>query len=134
MSTADKKDGAVRLSQMEDADDLLPPLSVHMELLAGYLVQLGFVSGNGMGTFKISWQELQAWTELTQSLITSWESGTLLNASQAYAGAISDYSDKSTDAPFVSEDILRSQKVAEEKSYEKMKMKMDKNFGIKNDG
>lgn len=57
------------------------------EWLLEWLFTAGPVQSDGMGLRGLSWQELQAWRDLTATWITPWEARALHQLSAAYAGA-----------------------------------------------
>lgn len=53
--------------------------------LFDYLLMIGAVSNNGMGTVGLSWQEINAWKQATGIPLNAWELSVIYKASDAYA-------------------------------------------------
>lgn len=61
-----------------------------MEYLINHLNNIGWVSSNGMGITSISFQEIQAYNDLTQSHLSPDEVITIKKMSSAYCAELND--------------------------------------------
>lgn len=75
---------------------------------AEYLIQMLFECGLD----DLTWQDLEAWADLTGTPLNSWESQAIMAVSRAYMSAIREYSDNETPAPYQSLEFDRN-KVAD---------------------
>lgn len=85
---AENKDDRSRAKRMNlDLHDIdMPPLD-GADWLIEWLFDAGPVGNDGMGQRGLTWSELQAWRDLTGTLITAPEARALRTLSQAYAAA-----------------------------------------------
>lgn len=71
---------------------------------AAYLVTLvheaGTMQSNGMGAVPLSWQEIDAWLNVTELRLTIWEKLTIREMSEAYVAEFVKASDKHAVAPY----------------------------------
>lgn len=58
---------------------------IRCSYLFDYLMRIGAVSHNGMGTVSLSWQELNAWKQATGTPLDVWELSVIHKAADAYA-------------------------------------------------
>lgn len=72
-------------------DAKLPPIKG-----AEYLIDMLFECGFS----ELKWSELAAWSEMTGTPLSSWESQALMAISKAYTFAISEYNGKEEPAPY----------------------------------
>jgi hypothetical protein len=64
----------------------MPP-TVGAEWMIDWLFQAGPVANDGIGVRGLSWMELQAWRDLTETWADAWEMATLHRLSAEYAYA-----------------------------------------------
>jgi hypothetical protein len=67
----------------EDFEVILP--EIRCSYLFDYLMKIGAVSSNGMGTVSLSWQEINGWLQATGVPLNAWEVAVIHRASDAYA-------------------------------------------------
>ena len=68
------------------ADELAEPVETDgPDYIMQALFSAGPVCATGMGSGPLTWQELHAWNEATQSGLSAWELETVRQLSQSYA-------------------------------------------------
>lgn len=70
------------------------------EYILGLWQEAGSVSSGGMGIAALSWQEIQAWINVTETELEMWEKLLIRRLSQEYCSEYSSASDVSRPAPF----------------------------------
>jgi len=53
-----------------------------------------------VGIYELGWQEIKAWSDLTGSIPTPWESTSMITLSKIYTKAINDHDGKDTASPW----------------------------------
>lgn len=75
------------------------PEMMGFEYLVQYLFEVGPVGSNGFGPEPLSWQEIEAWSRLTQTDLDTWEALTLRKLSADYSSQLSKSADPKCKAP-----------------------------------
>lgn len=68
---------------MKDGVAIVTP-EVKCAYLFEYLLKIGVSSPNGMGDVPLSWQDLNAWVQVTGVPLSAWEVSVIRKASEAY--------------------------------------------------
>lgn len=94
----------------DDGNAITGPTGVHLpEIpgpwtnLLGFFFEAGQVMKTGMGIVELTWQEIKAWREETETDITLWEKDVLKKMSQAYCAEYHAASDPKRPAPYTPE-------------------------------
>lgn len=88
--------------QDEEAPILeLPEIEDAGRHLMSYLFEAGVATSNGMGIVPLSWQEIDAWIEVTGLPLSTWEKLTLKEMSEAYVNEFTQASEKDRPAPYI---------------------------------
>ena len=67
--------------------------------LVQYLFEAGPVGNNGFGPEPLSWQEIEAWSRLTQTSLDAWEALTIRKLSNDYSAQLTKSADPKCKAP-----------------------------------
>lgn len=104
---AENKQSRIAAYEAQEAEGLTAPMldMPELEECAVYLVDwlhMAGTVGSGMhGAVPLTWAELQAWAQLSDSQPTPWESSQLMAMSRAYAAMSSKATDPNCPAPHV---------------------------------
>jgi len=82
------------------------------EYILAYLMEVGPVSHGGMGMAPISYQEIQAWSTLTGTNLSPWDSLMLRQLSRAYVNQYNESKDPHSQAPYEEAMTLEQKRVA----------------------
>lgn len=75
------------------------PEMMGFQYLVQYLFEAGPVGNNGFGPEPLSWQEIEAWSRLTQTSLDAWEALTLRKLSNDYSAQLTKSADPKCKAP-----------------------------------
>lgn len=75
------------------------PERLGFEYLVHYLFEAGPVGNNGFGPEPLTWQEIEAWSRLTQVKLDAWEALTLRTLSDHYRSQLMRSADPKCRAP-----------------------------------
>lgn len=75
------------------------PEMMGFQYLVQYLFEAGPVGNNGFGPEPLTWQEIEAWSKLTQVDLDAWEALTLRKLSSDYSAQLIQSSDPKCRAP-----------------------------------
>ena len=75
------------------------PEMMGFQYLVQYLFEAGPVGNNGFGPEPLTWQEIEAWSRLTQVDLDAWEALTLRKLSSDYSAQLTQSSDPKCRAP-----------------------------------
>lgn len=89
LHTAPEKQDETRYERYLQEGVVIELPTIRCSYLFDYLMQIGAVSSNGMGTVSLSWQELNAWKQTIGVELNAWELAVIHRASDAYAVQLS---------------------------------------------
>lgn len=108
--SAAPKDDRTRWKRLEDQGKKaeFPPID-YAENLISYLSEFGPCVSSGMGLAPVSFQEIKAWSEMTGTILTSWEYLALRELSVTYVSQHAESESPKCPAPYTSDDIDQEQ-------------------------
>lgn len=84
-----------------------PHLGYISYLLSILVDDLGIQTSNGFGPAPQTWQELDAWCNVTGISLTYWESSTIIHLSKVFVASYNRYNETNEPAPYQPPDLDR---------------------------
>lgn len=93
-----------RMATLRAANDDQPSLKLpdvgEGAYIVGMVHEAGLVSSSGMGVVPLSWQEIDAWIRVTESVPQLWERLLIRELSEAYVAEFNQASEKGRESPW----------------------------------
>ena len=81
----------------------------YAEYLIGFANEVGLYHHGSFGIVPISWVDVKAWSDLTSTPLTAWESSTILLLSKTFVSYFNEVNEKSVPPPYQPAEIDKKQ-------------------------